>query len=89
MRHFKAHFKGFIFGCFIFERYFLLLVPTARIARGDVNQRFDESNQVTTGGFVAEVNANDVNTLTRPSKLTNRLSDFKVSQGAGTNRPEK
>ena len=39
-----------------------------------------------TGRFVAEVTANDVITVIRPSKLTNRLSNFKVSQSAGTNR---
>ena len=37
--------------------------------------------------FVAEVTANDVITVVRPSKLTNRLSNFKIfSVSVGTNR---
>ena len=52
-----------------------------RIAWGEVNQWLDKSNHVT-GRFVAE----DVITVVRPSTLTNRLSNSKVSQNAGTNR---
>ena len=39
-----------------------------------------------TGRFVAEVTANDVITVFRPSKLTNRLTNIKVFPSAGTNR---
>ena len=64
---------------------FATLVAAVRIARGDVNQWLDEINHVA-GRFVAEVTANDVVTVIRPSKLTNRLSNFKVSKSVGTNR---
>ena len=60
-------------------------MPAVRIARGDFNQRLDKSNHVT-GRFVAELTANDVINVIRPSTLTNRLSNFKVSQSAGNNR---
>ena len=56
-----------------------------RIAQVDVNQWLDESNHVA-GRFVAEVTANNVITVIRPSKLTNRLSNFKVFKSADTNR---
>ena len=52
---------------------------------GDINQWSDESNHVN-GRFVTEVTANDGVTVIRPWTLTNRLSNFKVFQSAGTNR---
>ena len=38
------------------------------------------------GHFMAELTVNDVITVIRSTKLTYRLSNFKVSQSAGTNR---
>ena len=67
------------------KNVFNSLVPAVRISRGDVNQWLDESNHVT-GRFVAELTANDVISVIRPSTLTNQLSNFKLSQSAGTNR---
>ena len=57
------------------------LVPAVRIAKGKVNQWLDKSksNDVTSR-ILAEVTENDFITVIRPSKLTNQLSDFKVSQ---------
>ena len=60
-------------------------MPAVRTVRSDVNRGLDESNYVA-GHFVAEVTANDVITVIRPSKLTNRLSNFKVCKITGTNR---
>ena len=45
---------------------FATLVAAVRIARGDVNQWLDETNHVA-GRFVAEVTANDVITVIKPS----------------------